>query len=54
MVTLFIHDISFRYIYIRIFDNRVAKMSTHSTTWQFKTTKLIHRPIKKLYLNAGQ
>ena len=53
MVTLFIDDISFRYIYIRIFDNRVAKMSTHSTTWQFKTTKLIQRPIKKLYLTPG-
>ena len=28
----------------------LAKMSTHSTTWQFKTIKLIQRPIKSLYL----
>ena len=28
----------------------LAKISTHSTTWQFKTTKLIQRPIKSLYL----
>ena len=24
----------------------LGKISTHSTTWQFKTTKLIQRPIK--------
>ena len=28
----------------------LAKISTHSATWQFKTTKLIQRPIKSLYL----
>ena len=26
----------------------LAKISSHSTTWQFKTTKLIQRPIKSL------
>ena len=31
----------------------LAKISTHSTTWQFKTTKLIQRPIKSLYLTPG-
>ena len=31
----------------------LAKISTHSTTWQFKTTKLIQRPIKSLYLMLG-
>ena len=31
----------------------LAKISTHSTTWQFKTTKLIQRPIKSLYLTSG-
>ena len=30
-----------------------AKMSTHFTTWQFKTTKLIQRPIKSRYLTLG-
>ena len=30
----------------------LAKISTHSTTWQFKTTKLIQRPIKSLYMQA--
>ena len=32
----------------------LAKISTHSTTWQFKTLiKLIQRPIKSLYLTTG-
>ena len=35
-----------------IFENRgLAKLSTvDSTTWQFKTIKLIQRPIKSFYL----
>ena len=32
----------------------LAKISTHSTTWQFKTTKLIQRPIKSLYMTPGR
>ena len=38
------------YIYINIpgfLKNGLAKISTHFTTWQFKTTKLIQRPILK-------
>ena len=31
----------------------LAKISSHSTTWQFKTTKLIQRPIKNLYITPG-
>ena len=31
----------------------LAKISTHSTTWQFKTTKLVQRPIKSIYLTSG-
>ena len=31
----------------------LAKKSTDSTTWQFKTIKLIQRPIKSLYLTSG-
>ena len=31
----------------------LAKISTHSTTWQFKTIKLAQRPIKSLYLTPG-
>ena len=31
----------------------LAKNSTHSTTWKFKTIKLIQRPIKSLYLTSG-
>ena len=31
----------------------LAKNSTHSTTRQFKTIKLIQRPIKSLYLTSG-
>ena len=31
----------------------LAKISTHSTAWQFKTIKLIQRPIKSLYLTTG-
>ena len=30
-----------------------AKMSTHSTTWQVKTIKLVQRPIKSLYRTPG-
>ena len=30
----------------------LAKKSTDSTTWQFKTIKLIQRPIKSLYLTS--
>ena len=32
----------------------LAKISTHSTTWQFKTIKLVQRPIKSLYLTSGR
>ena len=32
---------------------RLAKISTHSTNWQFKTTKLIQKPIKNLYMTPG-
>ena len=35
------------------FKTRLAKISTHSTTWQFKTIKLVQRPIKSLYLTPG-
>ena len=31
----------------------LATISNHSTTWQFKTIKLIQRPIKSLYLTTG-
>ena len=31
----------------------LAKISSHSTTWQFKTTKLIQRPIKSIYMTRG-
>ena len=31
----------------------LAKISSHSTTWQIKTTKLIQRPIKSLYMTPG-
>ena len=31
----------------------LVKISTHSTTWQFKTPKLIQRPIKSLYLTPS-
>ena len=31
----------------------LAKIPTHSTTWQFKTITLIQRPIKSLYLTPG-
>ena len=31
----------------------LAKISTHSTTWQFRTIKLVQRPIKSLYLTRG-
>ena len=36
----------------RFLKTELEKISTHSTTWQFKTTKLIQRPIKSLYLSA--
>ena len=40
-----------KYTYIPGFlKTGLVKISTHSTTWQFKTTKLIQRPIKSLYL----
>ena len=32
----------------------LAKISTHSTTWQFKTTKLTQRSIKSLYMTPGR
>ena len=32
----------------------LAKILTYSTTWQFKTTKLIQRPIKSLYMTLGR
>ena len=31
----------------------LAKISTHSTSWQFKTRKLVERPIKSVYLTPG-
>ena len=31
----------------------LAKIATHSTTWQFKRIKLIQRPIKSLYLTPS-
>ena len=31
----------------------LAKISTHSTTWQLKTIKLVQSPIKSLYLTPG-
>ena len=31
----------------------LAKISTHSTIWQFKTTKLIQRQIKNLSLTPS-
>ena len=37
----------------RFLKTGLAKISTHSTTWQFKTTKLIQRPIKSLYMTPG-
>ena len=36
------------------FKTRLAKISTHSTNWQFKTTKFIQRPIKSLYMTPGR
>ena len=32
----------------------LAKISTHSTSWQFKTRKLVQRPIKSLHLTPGR
>ena len=40
-------------LYTWIFETGLAKISTHFTTWQFKTIKLIQRPIKSLYLTPG-
>ena len=37
----------------RFLKTGLAKISTHSTTGQFKTTKLIQRPIKSLYMTPG-
>ena len=31
----------------------LAKIPTHSTSWQFKTIKLVQRPIKSVYLTPG-
>ena len=31
----------------------LAQISTHSITWQFKTTKLAQRPTRSLYLTPG-
>ena len=31
----------------------LAKISTHSTSWQFKTRELVQRPIKSVYLTPG-
>ena len=31
----------------------LEKISTHSTSWQFQTKKLLQRPIKSLYLTPG-
>ena len=31
----------------------LAKVRTHSTTWQLKTIKFVQRPIKSLYLTPG-
>ena len=32
----------------------LAKIRTHSTTWQLKTTRFVQRPIKKPISDAGQ
>ena len=37
----------------RFLKTGLAKISTHSTTRQFKTIRLIQRPIKNLYLTTG-
>ena len=31
----------------------LAKISTNSTSWQFKTRKLVQRPIKSVYMTPG-
>ena len=31
----------------------LAKIRTHSTTWQLKTTRFVQRPIKSLYRTPG-
>ena len=31
----------------------LAKIRTHSTTWQLKTIKFVQRPIESLYLKPG-
>ena len=31
----------------------LEKISTHSTSWQFQTKKVIQRPIKSLYMTPG-
>ena len=38
---------------LKFLETGLAKISTHSTTWQFKTIKLIQRPSKSLYLTPG-
>ena len=40
-------------IYTWILKTGLAKISTHSTSWQFKTVKLVQRPIKSVYLTPG-
>ena len=32
----------------------LAKIRTHSTTWQLKTIRFVQRPIKKPISDAGQ
>ena len=41
------------YIYLDLWNPGLAKISTHSTSWQFKTIKLVQRPIKSVYLTPG-
>ena len=39
--------------YTWILKTGLAKISTHSTSWQFKTRELVQRPIKSVYLTPG-
>ena len=42
------------YIYIPGFlKTGLAKISTNSTSWQFKTRKLVQRAIKSVYMTPG-
>ena len=36
------------------FKTGLAKIRTHSTTWQLKTTRFVQRPRKKPISDAGQ